>query len=167
MTVANFGPVHQYVGTAAERAVFSPSSQSAIFYETDTGISWFWVNGAWKILVDTDSLTDYSGVSTVVGWSSTTQLQITYATHGKLVYVQFYIVGTSNSPSTSFTLPYTAYGRRWFNMCRAVNAGAAGNGACDITGGTNVANFYPSTALGAWTASSTKEIRGEIWFGIN
>jgi hypothetical protein len=49
--------------------------------------------------------TDYSGSSTIVGWTTPTA-KIRYKKIGKLVWVQYQITGTSNAGTTSFTLPF-------------------------------------------------------------
>ena len=50
---------------------------------------------------------DYSETSTLVGWSSTAAKLIRYKKIGKTVFVNFWIDGTSDSATTTFTVPYT------------------------------------------------------------
>ncbi len=52
--------------------------------------------------------TDYTASSTVTGWASFTNEHIYYKKLGKLVFVEFYIKGTSNATTASFTLPFSA-----------------------------------------------------------
>ena len=49
---------------------------------------------------------DFSEQSTIVGWSTFTQKTIRYKVVGKMVFLQVQIVGTSNSTTTSISLPF-------------------------------------------------------------
>jgi hypothetical protein len=59
-------------------------------------------------LLDPTDWVDYSATSTIVGWSSFTAKKIRYRVVGKLVFVTAQLTGTSNSTTTSFTLPFTS-----------------------------------------------------------
>jgi hypothetical protein len=112
------------------------------------------------------SLSDYSGTSTIVGWSSRTINVISYAAIGKLVYCIFNIEGTSNSTSTTFTLPNAeanvghvySYGRS------KDNGGTSIVGLISVGKNSNVVTCYHNVTGGAasYTASGTKEIHGFI-----
>lgn len=52
-------------------------------------------------------LIDYSGVSTITGWASYTTKQIKYRQVGNMYFFSYNLLGTSNSATTSFTLPIT------------------------------------------------------------
>jgi hypothetical protein len=52
---------------------------------------------------------DYSAVSTIVGWASFTAKQIYTKKIGKTVFVTFYVGGTSDANSVSFSLPYVSH----------------------------------------------------------
>jgi len=58
-------------------------------------------------LLDPTDWIDYSATSTIVGWSSLTTKQIRYRIIGKTLFLQYRIVGVSNSATTSFTVPYS------------------------------------------------------------
>ena len=108
--------------------------------------------------------TNYGATSTVVGWSSTTQKVIYYKKVGKLVFVTFAISGTSDSASTSFTLPYAVSNLVQIDLViRAVDSGSYIYGLMEI-GASSVANFYTTLAGVAWTASGTKTIIGQFWY---
>lgn len=117
--------------------------------------------GTWK---------DYSGVSTIVGWSSFTVKVIYVKKIGKTVFVSFRFYGTSNSTSISFTLPYTS-----FNDANLYLYGLTGttvdngsyvvnHGMWTIAPNSSTVNVYTSTSAGAWTNSGDKVIYGSLCF---
>lgn len=111
--------------------------------------------------------TDYSATSTIVGWTSFTAKVLNYRKVGKLVFVEFYISGTSNSINTSFSLPYTKSGAALEVICRVRdNSGALSAGLMQLLGAASTANFYSTVAGGAWTASGTKQISGQFWYEV-
>ena len=119
--------------------------------------------------VETDLLkapTDYSAISTIVGWSSFTSKVLTYLKIGKLVLVQYYISGTSNSATTTVTLPYAvAGGLDNFGVGYAIdNGGAAVPARFQITGSTLYLSPSMSTGWTVWTASGTKTVRGHFFY---
>lgn len=85
-------------------------------------------NPAWAVPATTDlsdvtAWTDYSATSTINGWSSFTTKFIQYYKIGKLVTVQFFLSGTSNSATTNFTVPFTTVntaGTRVFMLTSAI-----------------------------------------------
>ena len=58
-------------------------------------------------MVTSVAWTDYSGTSTVEGWSSFTNKKIFYKKVGKLVFVKFQITGTSSQTYARFSLPFS------------------------------------------------------------
>jgi hypothetical protein len=118
--------------------------------------------------VFSEDWTDYSATSTVVGWSSTTILQIYYKRIGKLVLVAFDINGTSNSATATFTLPHTSAGPfTQLNGILVRNNGATSTTPGRITilsgGVTCQAGLNMSNAAG-FTASGEKRILGQFWY---
>lgn len=111
------------------------------------------------------SLVNYSNTSTVTGWSSTTTKNIYYKKTGKLINVWFAISGTSNSTSTTFTLPYSvSSGTGTFFLTRQMN----NSGSYEVgTGFMSGSNMYARNTITAptnasWTASGTKYIEGQF-----
>ncbi len=111
--------------------------------------------------------TDYSNISTIVGWTSFTTKKILYCRFGIIVLIVFQLEGTSNSLTTSFTLPYSK------NADPANLSGALGltedNGVVLTTPGrwnltTNVISCFTNMASAIWTASGLKWIRGELFY---
>jgi hypothetical protein len=116
---------------------------------------------------------DYSATSTVVGWTTFTQKTIRYSVIGKLLIVEYFISGTSNATTTSFTLPLasaTVSGMIWANNNQTQNNAVNYMGYSNITSNSSTATFgyYPtgSTITATWTASGTKLIRGLLTIEI-
>jgi hypothetical protein len=117
--------------------------------------------------IRTVPLTDYSSTSTVVGWSSTSTKSIYYKQIGKTVIVYFDIIGTSNSTSATFTVPFTASVAPRFNiLIVAQDNGTYAVGSAGISGGTISCSPTPATAFTAWTNSGAKIVRGQFVFDI-
>ena len=111
--------------------------------------------------------TDYSGTSTIVGWTSYTEKIIEYKKIGKLVFCNFRIAGESDNVAASFTLPFNEgmAGPPIF-WCRSVDDGNAAVAAFgQITGSSPaVITLYSTAASGAWTASGSKSVYGQFWY---
>lgn len=106
---------------------------------------------------------DYSGTSTITGWTTYTTKTLYYMTIGKTVMILYNIAGTSNSTSTSFTMPSNVSDVGMTTFARVQDSGTAsfGWGLCGT--GSATVNFYKdATQTTAWTNSGTKSIRGII-----
>jgi hypothetical protein len=118
------------------------------------------------LVVDGDLVTaewtDYSSTSTVTGWSSTSVKEIYYKAVGKLVFVAFYIYGTSNATSVTFTIPYTVINDpSGYNIMVSLiqardNSGAWAAGMAQGNRNSSNIQCYPDVSASAWTASGTK-----------
>lgn len=88
--------------------------------------------------------TDYSSTSTVVGWSGfdSNAKQIWYKKIGKTVFVWFYISGTSNSATHTFTLPFAMYNHP-INLMSSIQiySGSAGTGIVYFTPNDSYVSF--------------------------
>jgi hypothetical protein len=112
---------------------------------------------------------DYSGSSSINGWSSTSVSIIRYKTVGKLVFVSFYINGTSDSTDVNFTLPLTTSntgltfgGAMETAYDNGVNLTTATRVKMDPN--SQIVACYKDMAQEAWTASGIKIVRGSLWF---
>jgi len=108
---------------------------------------------------------DYSTGSTVVGWSSYSNLEIYYREIGPIVFVQFDVIGTSNSTTTSFTVPYThqsSINLRGF--IRSQDAGVYDIGYFYLTTSSLSVLFYKDAGVGGWTSTGSKSIQGQFWY---
>jgi len=119
----------------------------------------------------TNGWVDYSLTSSITGWNTAayTQRTIRYSISGKTLTVQYHISGTSNSTSTSFTIPVntvTVTGMTQSNNCVTINNGVNGMGFGAINSNSNLVSFSyfsTGTALNStWTASGVKTVRGVI-----
>ena len=107
--------------------------------------------------------TDYSGTSTIVGWSSSTD-KIFYKKIGKLVFVWFSITGTSDDTVATFTVPFTAQSDiGTFFYCRSRNNNTWKDGGYgSLPAGGTVVSLHYDGAASAWTNSATKTIQGSF-----
>ncbi len=116
----------------------------------------------------TDKWQDYSGTSTITGWSSYTTKLIYYKKIGDIVYVQYNIDGASNSTSTWFSLPYTQSNIVGLSMNSQVRAmdNAAWVTAGIVTMAPNSANveFWTNSGAAGWVSSGQKVIIGQFWY---
>ena len=108
-------------------------------------------------------LTDYSGDSTIVGWSSRTITQLAYMKIDKLVYVTYNISGTSDNTVTSFTLEYANNALvRSHTALRIQNNGIFATGFSQMNQSSNEVKFYINPDGDGWTASGTKTLLGSF-----
>lgn len=118
----------------------------------------------------TTAWTDYSGTSTVTGWSSYIAKKISYKKIGKLVFVQFNIFGTSNAVTSSFTLPFTSNADIpvWTAMEVEDNGSfKSAPGSVNLAISDTTVNLYLDFNAGAWTSSGQKCCRGQFWYQTN
>ena len=132
-----------------------------------------WINGVKRIIgriiivlgdIYTVPWTDYSGDTTIVGWSSFATKQLNYKQLGKLVFVQLWLDGTSNNAATTFTLPFTAAAANFSTTIRIMNDGTYDLGTLTLGASGSTASVSPAITGGTWTASGTKRVLGEFWY---
>jgi len=115
--------------------------------------------------VYTNAWADYSASSTIVGWTSISTKWINVSNLGKRVFVSFYITGTSNSTSTSFTLPYTCGSpNQYGNLISYLDNGAQTLGQVYpfMGSGGAILTFVILASSTPWTNSGTKTIQGNF-----
>lgn len=108
---------------------------------------------------------DYSATSTIVGWSSFTIKKIYYIIVGKQLFVRWYLGGTSNSTSTTFTLPNNNINMEQVMAAYCVNNGATISGNSYIIENSNICTGLIGGST-AWTASGTKSFSGNVFIQI-
>jgi hypothetical protein len=115
---------------------------------------------------------DFSEQSSIIGWTTFTVKSIFYRVIGKFVIVNFNISGTSNSTSTSFTLPFVSGSPTTvLNTCIGVDTGTSN--ICDASIATQASTLVfnrwsaATTRTATWTASGTKTITGQIIIQIS
>jgi len=116
-------------------------------------------------LLDPTDWVDYSATSTIVGWSSFTTKIIKYRLIGKQLFCIFYLDGTSNSATTTFTLPNNSL---TYNELagRFVNNGALTAGYTRMNISSNIITLLSSISSTTWTASGNKVITGQFFYDI-
>lgn len=111
--------------------------------------------------------TDYSATSTIVGWSSYTTKLIYYKDIGKTRFMYVNIDGTSNSTSTSFTLPSVCSNTiNYGGQMRTDDNGNINMGHFTLASGASTVNCYYGVAAAAWTASGTKRLLGQFTYQL-
>lgn len=113
------------------------------------------------------AISNYSD-SIVGGLSSIDIKQIFVKKIGKMVFVSFYIAGTSNDSSFSFTLPYTsvALPSPLFFVVAGKDNGSwlttisSGN----LNGSASQAVLYKDISGATWTASGEKAVIGQFFY---
>jgi hypothetical protein len=121
-------------------------------------------------LLDPTDWVDYSATSTIVGWSSFTTKRIRYRVIGKQIFVSYNLLGTSNSTSANFSLPFPILNNTELATPLVVNNGGYALVIADLSGGC----FISSNTFGVrwagsstgWTASGTKQISGQFFYEI-
>lgn len=107
---------------------------------------------------------------TLVGWSGTPTVYCYYYKLGRIMFFSAIISGTSDSTSTSFTLP-EANGLSEYSgamgWCTDNGTAFTTPGRFSISVGSNVCRAYTNMATGAWTASGTKRISVYGWIYTN
>lgn len=116
-------------------------------------------------LLDPTDWIDYSSTSTVVGWSSFTTKIIRYRVIGKQVFVSVVLEGTSNSTSSTFTLPFQSKNIGSLNMAYSTNNGVNVIGTFDASANSSTCVLYQNL-LTSWTASGSKRIYGQFFYEI-
>lgn len=120
-------------------------------------------------------LTNFAGYTgTVVGWSGTPDKVLTYAVIGKLLLMSVYINGTSNSTTTSVTIPSgltsASQGVSQILPVRVIDNGVILQtpGIAILEDNGTVIDFYTNYsgyknyAGAAWTSTGTKQVHGNF-----
>jgi hypothetical protein len=109
---------------------------------------------------------NYYSSSTVTGWSSLSTTTLYYKRVGDLVFVNFNLVGTSDTTTVSFTLPDSA---ATGSIIKKGGIRIQDNGTWQTTPGYlsfsgSTATIYKNLNSGAFTASGTKAVQGQFWY---
>jgi hypothetical protein len=108
--------------------------------------------------------TDYISSSTIVGHTGATSGNIRYKKIGKLVFVSYYLSGTSDDTVFTFTVPYTIATPTQYSIGGTIDNGSAVTvGLITIAAGGAVITLNHGVN-GAWTNSGTKTAFGQFFF---
>ncbi|GAC1502298.1 MAG: hypothetical protein NVS1B10_07010 [Candidatus Saccharimonadales bacterium] len=105
-----------------------------------------------------------SFTSTLVGWSGSPTQFIHYITVGKTCTIYFNMTGTSNSTTTSFTIPaYPLYSQN-LASCRVTDSGIiqATPGLCILTAGVITVNCFLKMDGTGFSNTGTKTLEGVL-----
>lgn len=112
--------------------------------------------------------TDYSGTSTIVGWVTLTSQKIFYKKIGKTVFVSWMLEGTSNSTTTSFTLPFARSTDTGFSIYGSIpaedNGAVISSAVSHLASGASLIDFFKDITSAAWTSSGGKRIYGQMFY---
>lgn len=115
----------------------------------------------------------FAYTTTTTGWSSTTTKVSEFWIKGRIVYMRFYVDGTSNATTANCTLPTTARAGDATLRWEGANGYTADNNV-DVTvanrwyiaaGGT-VVNFYKNMFNDGWTNSAQKIVVSSPYYYI-
>ncbi len=117
---------------------------------------------------------DYSATSTIVGWTSFTQKIVLVKKIGKVVFVCFYLAGTSNSTACTLTLADVSYNTALAGsvfgspLTTASDSGSALTVAskAQISTSSNTITIYKDMNNGSWSATGVKIVQGQLWYPI-
>ena len=156
----------------SDTSVFLRDSDSSLYqtkYRSDTARTNIYTTLGGK--VDTTGWIDYWSLSTKTGWSSYTDSMLRYKVQGNIIYVYFNIQGTSNSATTSFTLPFNAKNNTGMALGFHRNAGSFFlNGYGEILINSSTITFSRATSssnitpTSSWTNTGTKLIIGQFFY---
>ncbi len=119
----------------------------------------------WDIIHEIPSIIRYT--PTLVGWAATPTVAAYYTLCGKMLQLHLYADGTSNSTTTSYTLPpnLNSGTGSWYTS-KGNNNGAAVTLFMEMVTNTAVVGCYTTTGGAAWTASGTKTLLFTITYMI-
>jgi hypothetical protein len=123
----------------------------------------------WIPYVGETDWTNYFATSTIVGWAAGIAGTIYYKKIGKTVFVDFALSGTSNSTTTTFTLPYNCVAQpfisTWGNAVDN-NIQLTSPGQIYMAGSGNIVEVCKTSAYShtSWTASNVKQVYGQFFY---
>lgn len=126
-----------------------------------TGQTWYFLSPlnmlTWQNISDSCSY---------VGWSSYTTKKVVACKMGSVLIIRYIINGTSNSTSTSITIPYKSANDGTVNrgVCRVTNNGAVSTdlGLVTLSPNASQIDIYRNQNSLPWTASGNKVVSGTI-----
>lgn len=147
----------------ADGVNWNPIGDGAAHWVVWTGTAWVMV-----ITLSSSMWIDYSTTSTIIGWSSFTTKYLNYTIIGKVMYVHFDLQGTSNSTTSSFTLPINSVAFLDVASMRAGDNGVflSTPGLIEMGSGSSTVTLYTAPSGATWTASGTKSCFGEFFYRI-
>jgi len=165
------GDVPYFSGVDTAAALAKDTGTSRFIKNSGASNNPAWAQPATTDLSDVTTWTDYSATSTISGWSSFTTKILRYHVMGKTVIYFWYISGTSNSVSKSYTIAQigVSFGGGQNEAAGfSVNNGttSASVGYLNLPANSSTANVYATGAGSNWTGSGTATSTGVVTLGI-
>lgn len=134
------------------------TSGSGVVAATDTILQAIQkIVGNIDLKVDKADFVDYSSTSTIVGWSAFVTKVIRYQPSYKRYMLFIDVDGTSNSATTTITLPIApAVSGVYFTYSK--NSGVVSTGTLELTSGSTTAVFKSSVAGSNYSSSGGKRV---------
>lgn len=156
-------------GKVTANAAITGNTRMKITYDAK-GLVTAGATAATSDLSDVTGWTDYSGTSTITGFSSYTTKLIQYEISGKTMRVMYFIEGTGTGTTTSFTLPNTStsWGTQHF-IGHTRNNTTQSASVAYVTASSNVVTFSTSASLSnvsSWTTAVGRSIEGQFIINI-
>lgn len=112
-------------------------------------------------------LIDFSSSMSPTGWSTLANQYGYYYRHGRIVYYQFTLNGTSNATTVTFQLPFAPAGPITFSGNQLITTYDNGvqlaqPGYVLLTAGSTTAQAFVDNANTAWTAANAKVLIGTL-----
>jgi hypothetical protein len=137
--------------------------QNSLTASTTVAPSTTAVNTALSAKANTYTPLDYSATSTVVGWSSTTTKWIYIIETPNTYHVFWDIDGTSDSATTTFSLPFTSTFAVQTISTRVVNgSGQSGPGYASTAAGSDLVTLRTNGIASNYNASGNKRSAGQM-----
>jgi len=120
------------------------------------------------VFVRKGTWTDYSGTSTITGWSSYTTKLLQYEITDKVMRVMVQIEGTGSGATTSFTLPLnaSAWGTQYFILQTQNNTTQSASVATVSASGSTVTVSNSASTTSSWTNAVQRNVRGQFFINI-
>ncbi len=140
-------------------------------FEDNGGNEWMRLTGEGNILVENDIYNSAWGTwsPTKVGWGSE-QCYSYYKRIGKLIFLILNIVGTSNSGTTTITLPTAISSNPTWGIhapCKVNSNGTYRMSFCYIAPGSNLATFYADMTGASFGSTGAKDIYLQLTYEAN
>jgi len=117
----------------------------------------------------TSAVSNYGATSTIAGFSSIATREILVLKLGRLVFVQFFIAGTSNGAGFDFTVPWASQAivsNETNIQCLTIDNGTTGSapGRVIVQPNTTTITIYQGNDDPTFTSSGTKAAKGEFFY---
>jgi hypothetical protein len=107
---------------------------------------------------------DYFATSTIVGWAAGKTGFIMTKKIGKTVFVNYSFAGTSDSATTTFTVPYTSTAHASWSANQSEEGVTISGGLSALPASSATVTMYKVPARTAWATTGNKSVTGEFFY---